>query len=250
MSFDPLIFLRRLVSVVALAGIATAAQANGPNLVSNGSFSTFTTGAATGSCSSGTQTAVTGDPTGWTITSGYSFIVNSSNYSSFCGPSGTLGLYGPIGASPDGGNFLASDGGYLTGYISQPLTLVTGATYSVSFYVAGAQQSGYTGATTDYWTVGLGNSAGSGVSQTTPTINLPSATFSGWSLEQFNFVAQAASQVLWFLATGSPSGQPPFSLLDGVTTTQVSVPEPPTALVLLGGLLGLAGLRRVRRSKT
>ena len=41
-----------------------------------------------------------------------------------------------------------------------------------------------------------------------------------------------------------------LGLLDGVTTTQVSVPEPPTALVLLGGLLGLAGLRRVRRSKT
>jgi hypothetical protein len=55
------------------------------------------------------------------------------------------------------------------------------------------------------------------------------------------FVASATSEVLWFFAVGSPSGQPPFALLDGV---DVTVPEPSAVALLIPGLLVLWGARR------
>jgi hypothetical protein len=223
-----------------LIGLATAARGN--PIVTNGSFETFTAGGATGSCSSSTQTLTDSNASPWNTTSGYAFVLNSSNYSSFCGVDGSLGLYGPITASPDGGNYLAQDGGYLTGFTSQALSgLVIGDAYIVTFYMAAAQQTGYSGATTDYWTVGLGTAAGSGPSQNTGTINLASGTFSGWVGEEMSFFAAAASEVLWFFAVGSPAGQPPFALLDGVVVT---VPEPSAFAMLIPGLLLLLGVRR------
>jgi hypothetical protein len=137
----------------ALVGFATTAQGN---LITNGSFESFTTGGASGSCTT-TQTVTNSNLPGWATTSGYSFVLNSGNYGSFCGVDGGLGLYGPIGASPDGGNFVAGDGAYMTGYTYQILSgLVPGSTYVVTFQMAAAQQTGYSGATTDYWQVGLG----------------------------------------------------------------------------------------------
>ena len=45
--------------------------------------------------------------------------------------------------TPNGGSFLAVDPAYQNGMLSQTLTsLVTGATYTVSFYAAAAQQQG------------------------------------------------------------------------------------------------------------
>jgi PEP-CTERM motif len=56
--------------------------------------------------------------------------------------------------------------------------------------------------------------------------------------------------LLSFLATGGPSQtQPPFSLLDGVSMTQVtSTPEPASWTMLVGGL-GLLGCARFTRAK-
>jgi len=54
----------------------------------------------------------------------------------------------------------------------------------------------------------------------------------------------SATEVLSFLAIGTPGGVPPFSLLDGVSITEV--PEP-TSLALLGAGLGLVGLMTRRR---
>jgi hypothetical protein len=224
-----------------LIGLATAARGNPVNIVTNGSFEIFTPGGASGSCTS-TQTVTNSDLSGWSTTSGYTFVINAGNYSSFCGVDGALGLYGPITASPDGGNFLAGDGGYLTGYTYQTLVgLITGNIYTVSFYMAAAQQTGYSGATTDFWTVGLGSTYGTGQSRNTPTINLPSGTFSGWVGQEMSFVASATSEVLWFFAVGSPSGQPPFALLDGV---DVAIAEPSAGAVLIPGVLVFFGLRR------
>ena len=63
------------------------------------------------------------------------------------------------------------------------------------------------------------------------------------------FTATAASQVLTFLAVGTPAGQPPISLLDGVNLT--FVPEPGSALVVIAGLAGLATLaRRLRAGRS
>ena len=235
----------------ALAAIATPAHANPTNLVTNGSFENFTAGGASGSCTS-TQTITNNNPTDWDTTSGYTFVVNASNYSSFCGPAGSLGLYGPITASPDGGNFLADDSVYQVGYVYQAISnLVPGATYALTFYMAAAQQTGYTGATTDYFNIGLGLTAGAtdgpGSSGTTPTFDLPSQTFSGWVSEEVNLFAATTSEVLWFLAGGTPSGEPPFALLDGLDM-EITVPEPPAAALLLVGVLALAGLRRHART--
>ena len=224
---------------LAVAALPSAAWANPANMVVNGSFETFAPVNAN-SCTPA-QTITNTDLSGWSTTSGYSFVLTTSNYSAFCGDAGNLGLYGPITASPDGGNFVASDGAYQTGYIYQTIGgLVPGASYLISFDWAAAQQSGYTGATTDYLQLGLGATYGAGASAVTPTYNLPSGAFSGWMGAQFNLVATAASEVLWFFAVGTPSGQPPFALLDGVTMT---VAEPPAVAMLLFGLLCLAGVR-------
>ena len=59
--------------------------------------------------------------------------------------------------------------------------------------------------------------------------------------------ATSPTATLSFLAVGTPGGQPPFALFDGVSLVQV--PEPATWAVLLTGvgLAGLASRRRVRR---
>ncbi|MDR3533638.1 MAG: PEP-CTERM sorting domain-containing protein, partial [Rhodopila sp.] len=53
------------------------------------------------------------------------------------------------------------------------------------------------------------------------------------------------SELLSFLATGTPSGQPPFALLANVSVT--NVPEPAAWTVMVSGLVGLIGIARRRR---
>ncbi|QXQ08678.1 PEPxxWA-CTERM sorting domain-containing protein [Sphingosinicellaceae bacterium] len=59
------------------------------------------------------------------------------------------------------------------------------------------------------------------------------------------FTASAVSQVLSFLAVGTPNGAPPISFLDGVSLT-AAVPEPATwGLMLVGfGAVGITARRR------
>lgn len=142
-------------------------------------------------------------------------------------------------SSPNGGNYVAldADSSY-SGTISQQLGgLVVGQKYAVSFYWAAAQQEGFDGPTTEAVKVAFGTN-----SQTTTTFNLASHAFSGWMSQTFVFTAQTTHDTLSFLAVGGPNGLPPFSLLDGVTVTQL--PEP-AALPLVG--LGLAAIPVVRK---
>jgi hypothetical protein len=68
-----------------------------------------------------------------------------------------------------------------------------------------------------------------------------------WQTQTMNFTATAASEVLEFIAMGTPNGQPPFVLLDGVSLQ--SIPEP-TAFGLIGlGLLAIPIANRLRRKK-
>ncbi len=63
----------------------------------------------------------------------------------------------------------------------------------------------------------------------------------------FTFTANSPTELLSFLAVGTPAANlPPFALLDGVSLT--AVPEPSTwAMMLVGfGGLGYAALRRRR----
>jgi hypothetical protein len=118
---------------------------------------------------------------------------------------------------PAGGNFIAADGAYEVGAISQTITgLKVGDMYRLTFYWAAAQQQGYTTATTEAWQVSLGSQTFS-----TGTYSLPAKGFSGWMQQVFVYTATNATETLSFLAIGTPNGQPPFVLLGGVDLTVV-----------------------------
>jgi hypothetical protein len=78
----------------------------------------------------------------------------------------------------------------------------------------------------------------------TPVLQNANHGFTGWRQQTLSFVVTSATEVLSFLAIGTPAGVPPFALLDGVTISEV--PEP-GSLVLLGAGLGVAGLASWRR---
>ncbi len=234
-----------MAALFAVAGHAAVAQTN---LVQNGSFAV--TGGSTafqfGTFGGYTSTETLAD---WTST-GYNFVFLPGS-SVATGYYGNLSLYSATttpsnsfnNASPTGGNFIGADADYGTQAINQTINgLTAGKTYAVSFSWAGAQQTGYTGATTEQWEVSLGSSE-----QSTSIVHLPSTGFSGWMNTTFNFVATGSSEVLSFLASGSPA-VPPFSLLANVSMKQVAAPEPASMTLMVTGIAGLIGVVRRRRS--
>jgi hypothetical protein len=225
--------------------IAGAANAASTNLVTNGGFESTTGGLG--------QFDYTTHVNGWSSGpngDGYNFVFGATGADSVGvnGQYGNLQLWGPgngsnngFTASPAGGNFVAADGAYNTKPIIQSINgLTAGQKYNVSFYWAGIQQSGYDGAQTEQWSVSLGNQT-----QSTSVYQNTSHGFSGWKKETFTFTANSANEVLSFLAVGTPTGVPPFSLLDGVELT-AAVPEPET-WAMLGMGLGLMGFVSRRR---
>ena len=190
--------------------------------------------------------------TGWT-TNGYNFVYRSGTADTTGAASeyGTIKIWGPgdgsanglTASSPAGGNFLAMDGAYEQDAISQTLSgLTPGAITTVTFYFAGAQQYGFTGTNTEQLKVSLGDQT-----QLTPVLNNTSEGFTGWNQYSFSFATKSSSEVLSFLAIGTPSGVPPFSLLDGVSVsdnTASPVPEPSSLALLATGLTSIGGLAR------
>ena len=232
-------------SLAVLSFFALPAEAT--NLVLNGDFSSSSNGPGEFNTS---QTTLTD----WT-SSGYNFLFASggADTTGSYTPQYTeyLKLWGPNdgsangmpASSPYGGNFIGADGAYEVGAITQTISgLTAGDFYSVGFYWAGAQQMGYTGATTEQWQVSLGSST-----QSTAVLNNVSQGFTGWQYQTFTYQATSSSEVLSFLAVGTPSGQPPFALLSDVTLVQT--PEPATVIIVLSGLFALAGVRRRTLSK-
>jgi hypothetical protein len=239
--------LKATAALVAF-GVAIAAAAPGAraDLITNGSFSSTSNGGG----ELGFNTAVTG----WSST-GYNFLFTSGSASTtgVTGQFGNVQLWGPgngsmngmPASSPDGGNYVGMDGAYDAGPLSQTIGgLTVGDTYAVSFYWAGAQQEGFDGLNTEQLKVSLG-----GQTQSTAVYDNTSPGFSGWMSQTYDFTATSASELLSFLAVGTPitPSVPPFALLDGVSMTQV--PEP-ASLALLGmGALGVGGLVRRRRAR-
>ncbi|BDI31950.1 hypothetical protein CCAX7_40010 [Capsulimonas corticalis] len=236
---------KKMMAAIAVLGLTAslAGSANATNLVKNGGFEATSNGP--GQMNHGITSADY-----WT-TDGYNFIFTKDDADS-PGVDGQYGhldlkLWGPangsangLTASPTGGNYVGADGAYNVGAITQNITgLKAGHTYAVGFDWAAAQQYGYTGDTTDKWTVSLG-----GDSHTTSITALPSHDFSGWKHQTFNFTATSGSEVLSFLATGTPNGVPPFALLDGVTLT--AVPEPSSLAAMFAGVFGLGVIIRRR----
>lgn len=210
-------------------------------LVTNGNFELSTNGPG--------QPGYNTTATGWAI-SGYNFLfaAGTADTTGVIGQYGKLALWGPgngsanglPAASSSGGKFIAADGAFEQGPISQSITgLSVGRTYALTFDWAGAQQSGFTGATTEQWKVSLG-----GDTRYTPVVNNVSHGFTGWITQTFTFTATAATELLSFLAIGTPPGVPPFSLLDGVSMQ--AIPEPSSSLILAAGAVAMAGVRRLR----
>ncbi len=233
------------LGVLAVAILAIAVPARATTSFANGSFENV--GSATASFSIDNPTGLpdwTATPSGNKILDCLIFVSDSTNLCGTVAFGGGMKFWVNPGASPDGGNFVGIDG---SSSFSTPLDqtvtgLVVGQDYNVTFYQAAAQQYGFTGATTEQWQVSLG-----ATSQLSTLMLNANHGDVGWMPQSMTFTSTATSEVLSFLALGTPSGEPPFVLLDGVALAPV--PEPGTYVLMGFGGLGLVIARKLGKRR-
>ena len=271
------------LSAIALSmGLVGTAQAN-PQLpgLTNLNFLSYT-----GTAPKAPFTSV--NPTGWTGGSGLIFIdaPGTSNLSptTACGPT-YLQTYGCPStlAIPGGYNLVEADAnpGFESGFNYTITGLTPGQTYTLSFYQAGSQQTGFANGlnTTEQWIVSLGtsgmtfclgcgaydpyyNSNQSTYSNADPNASValtnkmttPSGGMTDWQYVSIDLTADASTQLLSFLAwgnDGTTANLPPIAFLAGVNSAGGlnNVAEPETLSLVGVGLLGLGGIVMRRRAK-
>jgi hypothetical protein len=231
---NPKVLAWALAALVCAAPVG-AAHAS-VNLVTNGDFETNG-----GMGQLGYNTTIAGWSTGASGQASYTFLFapGAADTTGASGQFGNLQLWGPnngsnngLTTSPSGGYFLASDGAFQVSAVTQTINgLTAGQSYNLSFSYAGAQQSGFSGVTTEAFQVSLGSQT-----QETPILSNADHGFTGWQSDTMTFTATSATETLSFLAQGTPNGEPPFTLLDGVSLVAAPGPTPG------GGFLGLAFL--------
>jgi hypothetical protein len=235
---------------VALCGLAVGLNAaSATEFVTNGGFES----------SASTQSqAFFGNATpatNWTSTG--SFVLYCTAGAGTTCDSAILGgaaLAGPangnnngLTSSPQGGAYMGfdSDPSFHGDFTQTIAGLTVGESYTLSFYMAGAQEEGFDSATTTSITATLGNE-----SFTTPVINTPVQGFSPWQLYSTVFTYTGGGNVLDLVATGGPGGEPPYALLDGVSLVGAGgapTPEPSTWVMIVAGFAGLSVAARARR---
>jgi hypothetical protein len=254
----------RLVTAALVAFMAGASVASAANLVQNGSFNSVSPGSTvSGDIVNGGYAELrnnSGYLTGWTVIGTQANDYAQVWYYAAGNPDTTpssgswisgWAAYGPanghnngLTTSPDGGAMIEMDGAKdYEAEIAQTLTgLTVGQSYDVSFDFAAGQQKCCLGPTTEQLQVGFGSST-----QSTPVLSVPEYAFSPWNVYNFVFTASGTSQVLSFLAIGTPNGMPPIAFLDGVSVA--AVPEPASWAMMLVGFGALGVLARRRRAQ-
>lgn len=256
----PLIFSCGRVVTVALltllfAAFVTDAQAAPINLVQNGGFEQTSLTTTDYVCAQNGSSTCTSRVAHWDSTCAVFGCVPDGHDVLFLetpddinGFNSGAGLGGSVTTSPDGGNFISGDGDpQFSAPLFQTISgLTPGASYLVSFYQAATEQAPGPFTTTSQWQVSLGSE----VKDSALMTKLPD-TWVPWEFQTLSFTATAASEVLSFLAVGTPAGAPPVSLLDGVSLTASisSVPEPTSWALLATGLLAMIGVAQLRRRK-
>jgi hypothetical protein len=82
-------------------------------------------------------------------------------------------------------------------------------------------------------------------------MTVPSQGFSPWEQQTTTFVATSTSEVLSFLGESNVNGgQPPFILLDGVSLTDTTAPEPGSFWLIGFGSIAFFSVRKLRRARS
>jgi hypothetical protein len=259
--------LRHTISLGAVLFAAMSAALSHPasagpqapvNVLTNGNFDT-----APGGSTVSTEFGADGYAAlpGWTVTASNSTPFDLWWAASNAASVSALTQYGNSGQElvpsypgADHGNpyFVGLDGSSSAlGILSQTVNgLVVGDHYQLTFDWAGSQM--ITGSQLPY-TIALAYNLGTSILTSgtgAPVTSTFTATQYGqsstWQTVTMNFTATAGTEILSFLALGTPAGDPPIALLDNVAL--VDVPEPSSLAFVFGALLvgGIAFRRRAR----